>query len=340
MQSLKYFRARVQKSGNTLYYFDKGGKPRVEIPLGADYVLAVKKWSELTRSDAPEIAMDFEGLATRYEREVLPTKAATTQAVQRGQLKLLREFFCSPTPAPIDKIRPSHVHALLQWQKTRPTQANHLKRLFSHMFNMARAWGYTDRPNPCDGIRGLKIEITHKKITDNATFKAIWDAAPANLREAMDLAYLTGQRPQDVLKMSIDDISGGYLHIEQGKGKERLRIVIAGELAALIERITRRKEASKWAVSSLLTTEQGLPMTYWNLRTAWNNARAAAASATNDKMLAKRIVAMWFRDLRGKAADDVSDQHGDQAAANLLGNDVKVTQNHYLTRGKIVPSVA
>lgn len=41
------FRARVQKSGKTYYYFDTGGKPRRETPLGPDYVLAVKKWADL-----------------------------------------------------------------------------------------------------------------------------------------------------------------------------------------------------------------------------------------------------------------------------------------------------
>lgn len=35
-------RPRKQKSGKTYYYLDTGGKPRKEIPLGSDYILAVK----------------------------------------------------------------------------------------------------------------------------------------------------------------------------------------------------------------------------------------------------------------------------------------------------------
>lgn len=38
---LKNLRKRIQKSGKAYYYFDAGGKPRKEIPLGDDYVLAV-----------------------------------------------------------------------------------------------------------------------------------------------------------------------------------------------------------------------------------------------------------------------------------------------------------
>jgi hypothetical protein len=36
-------RARVQRSGRVWYYYDKGGRPRREIPLGCDYPLAVKQ---------------------------------------------------------------------------------------------------------------------------------------------------------------------------------------------------------------------------------------------------------------------------------------------------------
>ena len=45
----------------------------------------------------------------------------------------------------------------------------------------------------------------------------------------------------------------------------------------------------------------------------------------------------WFYDLRAKAADDTSDERGDQAAADLLGHsNIRTTQRHYLRRGKIV----
>ena len=71
---MKGFRARLQKSGKTYYYFDTGKK---ELPLGSDYVLAVKKWVDLTQEDAPDVATFIE-LADRYEREVLVLKAKST----------------------------------------------------------------------------------------------------------------------------------------------------------------------------------------------------------------------------------------------------------------------
>jgi integrase len=47
------------------------------------------------------------------------------------------------------------------------------------------------------------------------------------------------------------------------------------------------------------------------------------------------IAAMWFYDLRAKAADDTADNRGEQAASNLLGHEnITTTKRHYLRRGK------
>ena len=158
---MKHLRARVQKSGKTHYYFDAGGKPRREIPLGSDYVLAVQKWAafmlEHGTASAAESVSNFEQFALVYERRHLPTLAASTQATQRSDLKHLRAFFCAPQPAPLAQIRPKHLHQMLQRHVAQPTTANRLKRTFSAMFNLARDWGYTDAPNPADGVRGLKL---------------------------------------------------------------------------------------------------------------------------------------------------------------------------------------
>lgn len=42
----------------------------------------------------------------------------------------------------------------------------------------------------------------------------------------MDLAYLTGQRPADVLSMHWDDVEGESLTLQQGKTSKRLRILL------------------------------------------------------------------------------------------------------------------
>lgn len=334
--TMSHFRARVQKSGRTFYYFDKGGKPRKEIPLGSDYVLAVRKWSELMAADAPTDASTFEQLARRYEGEEIPKKAKTTQATQRGDLKKLRAFFTNEgESAPLDDITPLMIRTLLDRNQATPTTANRLKRLFSHMFNKARQWGYTKLENPVAGVRGFDLPKREVYVT-HEVFQAVRDAGGAPLRDAMDLAYLTGQRPSDVLRMAERDLQDGMLVIRQGKTTIKRRIRIEGELAALMERIKARKATRKVWAASLAVNSHGLPLTKQTLRKAFETARKAAAAAHPG--LAEEIQAMWFYDLRAKAADDVSDDRDDQAAADLLGHqNVATTKRHYLRKGKIVP---
>ena len=53
-----------------------GGKPRKEIPLGSDYVLAIRKWAELEQGDRyreAALAATFPLVWERYARDILPT---------------------------------------------------------------------------------------------------------------------------------------------------------------------------------------------------------------------------------------------------------------------------
>jgi integrase len=121
----------------------------------------------------------------------------------------------------------------------------------------------------------------------------------------------------------------------QSKTATPLRIRVEGEFGALIERIAQRKKGYKVWSAHLAINLHGMPLTKQVLRKHFEAARNAAALAHPD--LAAEIRAMWFYDLRAKAADDVSDDRGDQAAADLLGHEtVSTTRRHYLRRGKIV----
>ena len=202
------------------------------------------------------------------------------------------------------------------------------------MFNMARAWGYTERENPVTGVRGFELAKREVYVRD-VIFKAVWQAATAPLRDAMDLAYLTGQRPSDTLRMTEAHLVDGHLTVKQGKTGAKLRIRIEGELATVLERIKKRKASHKVWCSSLTVNAWGLGLTKQTLRKQFETARTQAA--INHPDMAAEISAMWFYDLRAKAADDTAELHGDQAAADLLGHDsVTTTQQHYLRKGKKV----
>jgi len=323
---------RARHRGKEVYYYlDSGGRPRKEIPLGKDYTAAVMKWAELTMSAAPSNAqITFRYVAERYTREVIPSKAAATRKDNLRELAQLYKFFDDP-PAPLDSIEPINIRQYLDWRKAAKVRANREKALFSHIWNFAREVGLTNKPNPCAGIRGYK-ETGRDAYIDDDVYKAVWDAAEEPLRDALDLAYLTGQRPADVLKLSQADIKDGALWIEQNKTGKRLRIAIEGELAAVIDRIKARKVMG----IKLINTRQGYPMSAITLRSAFDRARDAAAKAKPE--MESAIRAFQFRDLRAKAGTDKEEREGLAAAKDQLGHSTETMTAHYVRhrRGKLV----
>lgn len=74
----------------------------------------------------------------------------------------------------------------------------------------------------------------------------------------------------------------------------------------------------------------------WRRPAQLGRAVGEQATKANPEMKSD-IKAFHLYDLRAKAADDTSDDRGDQAASDLLGHEsIKTTQRHYFRRGKIV----
>ena len=328
----KRMRARAKAGGVIWYYYDAGGKPRREIPLGNDYASAVRKWAgmEADKSEVPGQLITFKHVADRYMKEVIPTKAARTQADNLKELEFLHKFFSNP-PAPLEAIRPEHIRQYLDWRgKSGKIRANREKALFSHIWNMARAWGITDAPNPCAGIKGFSEKGRDIYVEDDV-LQAVWEAADEPLREALDLAYLTGQRPADVLRMSAADISGGVLLVVQGKTDKKLRIEVVGELADLIGRIEARKKSHKVHTLALICNERGAKLGIAALRDRFDKARTQAAKS--HPTLADAISAFQFRDLRAKAGTDKADSGGMREAQMQLGHESMAMTESYV-RGR------
>ena len=323
-------RAR-HRGAKTYYYLDTGAVPRKEIPLGQDYVLAVQKWAELTVSSAPPGAViTFRHVAERYVRDVLPGKALATRKDNLRELANLYRIFDDP-PFALEDIDPVDVKKYLDWRKDAPVRANREKALLSHIWNFARETGLTNLMNPCAGVKGYR-ETGRDTYVDDVVLRAVWDAAEQPLRDALDLAYLTGQRPADVLKLSRDDIADGALTVVQNKGGKRLRIAVEGELAAAIERATTRPSMGR----TLVNTMEGYAMTKFELRGAFDRARLAAIEARPE--LSAKIRAFQFRDLRAKAGTDTEERSGMAAAKDQLGHSSETMTAQYVRhrRGKLV----
>ncbi|KAB2902835.1 MAG: tyrosine-type recombinase/integrase [Burkholderiaceae bacterium] len=338
------------------YYLDTGGKPRKEIPLGSDYVLAVQKWAELTASQRPPGSQyTIPDVAREYKLKVFPTKAERTRADNEKELDWLLKFFGDP-PAPLDGIEPVHIRQYMDWRvaearklaaaknkervatggKASPVpanigqvRANREKALFSHMWNFAREQGFTRMPNPCAGIKGFK-EAGRDVVISDDLLERIAKHATLPLQFAIRLANLTGQRPADVLRMSQGHIVGEELHVRQGKTAAKLRIEITGALKELLEEIQVFKAQFKVCALPLLVNESGQPLTKHMLRDRFDAAREAAGIPKAE---------FQFRDLRATAATAVDEAAGTRQAQALLGHTTEGMTAHYI-RHKVGKKVA
>lgn len=336
-------RSKKMKSGKvwTSYYYNGRSEDgrRIEIPLGTDLNEAKRKWAEFEHQPVPKDSRLISFIFDRYQREVFPLRAPRTQRDYRDCLEKLRPVFGMMA---IDDLRPHHI-AMYRDKRSAKVRANREISLLSHIFNKAREWGYTYHENPVRGIEKNK-ESPRSNYVDPEIWSAVYEFASDELKDAMDLAYLTGQRQADVLKMSERDLIDGALVVTQNKTGRKLRILLhhedgsSTELAAVVARIRSRPRKVKSMY--LVATPDGQRLSQYKLRSRFEAARAAAGNAAlamgTPEMdeVAERVRDFQFRDIRPKAATDIADL---AAASRLLGHThQEITKKVYIRRGETV----
>jgi integrase len=295
------------------YYYGQEG-----IALGKYLPAALKRWAELRGEALPKPnAGTFADAAAQFERDELPGKAAKTQEEYTRQLKTLVKVFGAGA---LDAIKPKHIRAFLD---ARPSIAGtREKALFSAVFNFARGRGMTDAPNPCAGIKG-KQSRRDVYVTDGE-LSTILVAADRPLRDFLELAYHSGQRPSDVLKMTRADVKDGALWVQQNKTGAKVRLDLIGPLADVVARVL----ALSFPVQAmnLVLDERGQRLTLKAMQKRFAAVRLKAGGA-------------WqIRDLRAKAGTDMEDAGG---AQRLLGHRNRTTTDVYLRdrRGELARPV-
>lgn len=329
-----YVRRRVRKDGKVwvaYYYRNADGK---DVHLGSDLDMARIKWAEYEAQDKPLDLRIMRSIFDRYVRDVIPKKAARTQKDNLMELKQLRKVF---DEAPIDALTPAMI-AQYRDARQAKVRANREIATLSHVFNMAREWGLTTKENPCRGVRKNK-EAPRDYYAKDIVWDAVYRHAVSELKDAMDLAYLTGQRPADVLSLRTTDIEDDWLLVRQGKTAHKVRIVLRKDgvdnsLGALLAQMAARNE--QFSSPFLIISPRGRRVTKQMLRHRWDDARDAAQAAAveaGDPELGAMIRQFQFRDIRPKAATEINDV---KDASRLLGHtEEEITRTVYVRRGAI-----
>ncbi len=183
--------------------------------------------------------------------------------------------------------------------------------LFNHIWNTAREWGYTNLISPSTGIK--KFKTTYRDIyVEDFVLEKIYACADQRMKDIMDTAYLLGQRPIDVVKIHSSHIYDGILHITQQKTGKKVRFEIIGKLKEIIDR--RINKENQW----LFTNKWGGKLSRNVLSHHFAELRLQAMETYPE--LADEISKVQLRDLRAKAATDISLISSTEDAQKQLGH--------------------
>lgn len=108
--------------------------------------------------------------------------------------------------------------------------AKQMRSKLSDIFRWAETQGLIEAGrNPVTATRPHKVVVVRERLSLEQ-FLAIRERAPAWLRNAMNLALVTGQRREDILGLKFADWRDGRLHVVQGKSGGKTRLALDGAI--------------------------------------------------------------------------------------------------------------
>lgn len=235
----------------------------------------------------------------------------------------------------IGKVTPKQIaDALKQATAERgASSAVKLRGVLLDVFREAIEHGHVEvGKNPVESVFKPEVTITRTRLTlDDYRLiyaEATKDPATRWIANAMELALVSGQRREDIGKMRFDDVKGGFLMVEQAKGREgnraKLRIPVSLRLDALgvsLEEVIRRcrdNVVSQYVVHLVRKTSAASPgdkPSLAHISGSFARMRDAAQIQVEEGRTPPT-----FHELRSLAARLYTEQYGTEFAQALLGH--------------------
>jgi integrase len=264
MTKLRYLRKKSAK-GRDYYYFDAGkgdDGQRILTPLphikdvrfGDCYARA--RAARTNRQNKQGI-LTLDGLIRLYEKspEFRGLSSATKTSYSRYLARanaLMRSR--SGESAPVRMIERKQVVALRDALSDTPGAANQALRAVGALF----AWAIENeraKENPTKGVKKYKA-TPHPKWPEALLEEGLGDP---QVGMPVALLYFTGQRIEDVCRMSWADIRGDYMLLWQEKKDKQVEVAILPELAERLNALAKTSTA-------ILTNANGQPWSQSGLR--------------------------------------------------------------------------
>lgn len=247
-------------------------------------------------------------LLDRYSREVLPTKAVTTQAQNASALKALKPVFGR---MPLNSIKPRHVYQYIDKREAKVSARREVEVL-SHALTKAVEWGYIDR-HPFKGeLRLASIPPRTRYVEDWEVLECFSLTSKRKAGSVLAVqAYirvklLTGLRRGDLLRLRLGDLKEDGIHVMPAKTANSTRKRLIIEWTPALQEAVDEAEAVRPSRTSewLFCTQQG--ESFLNEKTGRAGSWDSMWQGFMRRVLAETKVETRFteHDFRAKCASD------------------------------------
>jgi len=282
--------------------------------LPALYLALASKKAELSMPHGGTANMA--SLIGRWQQEVMPRHATTTQRDELAYCRVIAEAFVEF--AEVREIETPDCSDFLQQFKAKPRTFNAYRGQLRELFRFAEEKGL--RPagsNPIQSIRTMRTPPRGRYITDSELRRIKVSAMTGEdaqdtrsgpmLCALIDMAYLTGQAIGDLLRMEWGQLGPTGITFARGKVAKttgsKLVVEWTPKLRSLEQRLRVLRAERHGDVAQVFLRQDGQPWRYAGASSAWQRARRRAG-----------ITDCTFHDLKAKALTDKEAREGMRAA--------------------------
>lgn len=293
-----------------------GGRQQM-VRLSADFAEAINLYYQ--REQRTLAGSTVNDALSRYDREVLPGKAAKTQKDYRRYIRhpgALRKVFGD---SHLTSVRRSDIAQYLD-KRSAKIEGNREIACLSSVFQSAIRWGWCDE-NPCRGAP-RNPERRRQRLPSEHELAAIHIAANDQLCCMVDLVCLIGLRKADLLKIRLSDLTDRGVRINVQKTGAAVTFEWSEALREVIDRARglRRRVGSL----CLFANRRGQQYTTGGFDSIWKSALRRAD-----------VKGLTFHDLRRQAINEANRQGGLDYAQAIGAHKSRTSTESYLVPSEI-----